>query len=420
MKAIRFWGTLFLALVLTACSTPASGASPVSQVELVQPAQDAVISEELSQTSLEAEASADSYSEPETVTLPAAAEAPKPTAVPTQAAVENQAKANQAAPSALELNPLTGQPCDDPSLLNLPPALVSVSNFPVTSRPQAGLSFAPYVFEMYIGEGMTRFLALFYCTFPSENVSGDNTIGPIRSGRLPYESLRKLYNGFLVMASASGEVSAQLGGSTNVFGSDAGNINSALIDVGKLKGLAQKRAGSAVPNLSGNLFEAVSPQGGASADKLWVFYNFLNQVMWTYDLAGGVYLRAQDTADGTGKFIQSTDRLTGEPLAFENVIVLMAEHEVLNSEGTLIDVNLLYSGNKAFLFRDGQMYPIRWTTVGGEYEKTTGKLRPIRFVDAAGNPVALKPGRVWVEFVHLTTTLSEVEAGLWKARFYAP
>jgi hypothetical protein len=100
--------------------------------------------------------------------------------------------------------------------------------------------------------------------------------------------------------------------------------------------------------------------------------------------------------------------------------VLVAEHEVLNSEGTLIDVNLLFSANKATLFRDGQMLPMRWTTVGEEYEKTTGKLRPMRFVDAEGHPVALKPGRVWVEFVHLTTTLVEAEPGMWKARFYAP
>jgi hypothetical protein len=170
--------------------------------------------------------------------------------------------------SPVGINPLTGLPCDDPALLGLPPALVSVSNFPVTARPQAGLSFSPYVFEMYIGEGMTRFLAMFYCSFPSENVSGDNTIGPIRSGRLPYESLRKLYNGFLIMASASGDVSTHLNGSTNIFGTEADNINSALIDVSKLKGLAQRQAGSTAPNLTGNLL-ICCPQ--AERHPAWVF-----------------------------------------------------------------------------------------------------------------------------------------------------
>jgi len=67
-------------------------------------------------------------------------------------------------------NPLTGLPVADPSLLQLPALLVSISHFPVTARPQAGLSFAPYVFEIYITEGATRFLTAFYGEFPAPEV----------------------------------------------------------------------------------------------------------------------------------------------------------------------------------------------------------------------------------------------------------
>lgn len=67
-------------------------------------------------------------------------------------------------------NPLTGQPVDDLSALDLPALLISVSNFPVTARPQAGLSFADYVFEIYITEGGTRFLSTFYGDFPQAEV----------------------------------------------------------------------------------------------------------------------------------------------------------------------------------------------------------------------------------------------------------
>ena len=55
----------------------------------------------------------------------------------------------------------------DPSLLDLPALLISISTFPVTARPQAGLSFAPYVFEIYITEGTTRYLTTFYGEFPA-------------------------------------------------------------------------------------------------------------------------------------------------------------------------------------------------------------------------------------------------------------
>ena len=44
------------------------------------------------------------------------------------------------------INPLTGEPVIDPTLLQVPALLVSVSNFPVTARPQSGLSFAPLCF----------------------------------------------------------------------------------------------------------------------------------------------------------------------------------------------------------------------------------------------------------------------------------
>jgi hypothetical protein len=94
------------------------------------------------------------------------------------------------------INPLTGLPVANPDNLLLPPALVSISNFPVSARPQAGLSFSPVVFEMYTGEGMSRFLAVFYGDYPQEAVDNENAsktltagIGPIRSGRLPYEAL---------------------------------------------------------------------------------------------------------------------------------------------------------------------------------------------------------------------------------------
>ncbi len=68
------------------------------------------------------------------------------------------------------INPLTGLPVADPSLLNIPALLVSISHFPATARPQAGLSFAPYVFEIYITEGATRFLTTFYGEFPAPEV----------------------------------------------------------------------------------------------------------------------------------------------------------------------------------------------------------------------------------------------------------
>jgi hypothetical protein len=72
-------------------------------------------------------------------------------------------------------NPLSGQPVENPSLLRIPAMLLSISHFPPVARPQAGLSFAPWVFEFYITEGATRFLGVFHGKFPEPEipVSGD-------------------------------------------------------------------------------------------------------------------------------------------------------------------------------------------------------------------------------------------------------
>jgi len=314
--------------------------------------------------------------------------------------------------SSSSINPLTGLPVDDPENLLLPPALVSVTNFPTTARPQAGLSTSSIVFELSIGDGMTRYLAVFYGDYPRSSIqtkSGDMqesltegmqepVIGPIRSGRLPYDYVRQLFNGFIVMASAYSKVADQLSDYVNVVGDDQSDINSAMITVGDIEKIAkesEKKIGEGA--LSGMVFEKDVPEGGKNAPSLWIFYAYKNQVFWRYNEDDGSYHRWQDDADGS-TFIEQTDRLNGDPLTYENVVVLFADHTVENTY--LIDIDLLYVlRGKAQLFRDGQVYDIYWTTKSEEYEKATGKLRPIRFIDAEGNPFPLKPGQTWIELM---------------------
>jgi len=311
------------------------------------------------------------------------------------------------------VNPLTGLPEENPDNLFLPPAMVSISTFPPSARPQSGLSFSPWVFELFIGEGMSRYLALFYGSYPEAAVKdkddvfsatptpeiGDPSIGPIRSGRLPYESVRKLYNGFLVMASAYSKVAEKLNDFTNIFGSDSSGAGSS-IKVADLQAIAEKYRGKikiTAEGLSGMRFDPQPPTGGKSATQVWYPYALLNQIVWQYDPALGAYTRWQDDADGK-TFIQATDRLNGNVLSYENIVILYAEHH--RYAETLLDVDLMYvNKGKAVLFRDGQKYDLFWTTRSDEYEKKTGMVRPIRFVDANGDPFPFKPGQTWV---HLT------------------
>ena len=343
------------------------------------------------------------------------------------------------------VNPLNGLPVQNPENLKNPPQLVSITNFPPTARPLAGLSYCPIVFEMWIGDGMTRFLGIFYGDFPQETADmypADQTqttiqeasVGPIRSGRVPFEYVRKLFSGYLVMASAAKAVSDQLSDYSNIYGTDLSDPNSAMMKVTDLEALSkssQKVLGDAA--LSGMYFDTAIPEGGKTAQSIWLYYSYLNQIFWRYDETNGVFRRWQDNADATN-FIESTDRLTGEPLGASNVIILFADHEV--EEHGIVDISLLYiKRGKALLFRDGQKYDIYWTTASEEYEKTTGKLRPIRFIDAEGNPYPLKPGQTWIEIVpyftpYWETVDSEIYnrlvygdspgSGYWAVRVHAP
>ncbi len=320
--------------------------------------------------------------------------APSATALPTQTLVPSATPLpGQVGPDSYPagVNPLTGLPAVQPELLDLPPALISVSDFPVTARPQAGLSKAPIVYEAYFGDGMTRFLAVEYGDLTNVG-SQPLKVGPIRSGRLPWEPLRAALGGFLLIAQGDESVLAELKNFTNVF-SGINDVNSVFADASKIEQTAkQYQPIVGKPNLKGLAFTPNPPDGGKSGQMLWIPYAFLNQVIWRYDAANGVYNRWQDNYDGIN-FIKMTDRLDNKPLAFDNVVVLFAYHTLLKAEKTAITLANVPQ-MPALLFRDGKMYEIFWTT-----SYVDGKVTPMRFVDAQGNVVPLKPGNTWVQVV---------------------
>src|SRR3990170_6403913 len=82
------------------------------------------------------------------------------------------------------------------------------------------------------------------------------------------------------------------------------------------------------------------PGGGDSAEFLRVIYNTFNQVGWEYDVTQGAYLRSQDKADGSDTLYPTLENLTGEQLAFENVLVLFANHHFVKP--TIIEINLVF------------------------------------------------------------------------------
>ena len=304
-------------------------------------------------------------------------------------------------PTAEVLNPLTGLPATDPSLLAYSPALVSVSNFPVSIRPQSGLSLAPHVYEMTIGMGETRFLAVFYGNYGPDTAQNVR-LGSVRSGRLPFEQLRNLYDGFIIMAGAAPEVFTQL---------HATNFRDKL-DFQTIRDLAEDRtARKGQPEFVPMSFDPAIQSGGVQGESLEIHWNYYNRVRWTYDPETGRYMREQDQSDGTGKFYPTVDKLNGEQLGFENLVVMAAEHNYIGKY--MIEMNLLYVIREpAIFFRDGQAYEVNWTSLA--------PLGPIRFTYPDGTPFPYKPGRTFYEIIDSIQEIDQQEDGSWFLRFVNP
>ncbi|MEJ2149382.1 MAG: DUF3048 C-terminal domain-containing protein [Chloroflexota bacterium] len=111
-------------------------------------------------------------------------------------------------------------------------------------------------------------------------------------------------------------------------------------------------------------------------------------VSWQYDPISGRYLRWTDG-------IPHNDALTGEQLAFENVVVVRVFHEEIDILPEMfygveksIEIRIWGTG-PATLLRDGEMFEGVW------YRLNDGDM--FTFTDFSGEPLYLKPGRTFFQ-----------------------
>jgi hypothetical protein len=306
-------------------------------------------------------------------------------------------------------------PPQAPQKLNRLPLIIKVSNYPASLRPQSGLSFADLVWEYDIGLGMTRFSALYYGRDAPQ-------VGPMRSGRLPDAQIVPLYGGVLAMVGADafvlGELRAALGERLVIYKPDlcpaicrrAPGVNGIFADSAALSEFVQDRGLEGEPEgLAGMAFSAAPPPGGQKVDRLWIYYSLYDQVGWDWDAAAGAFLRSQEVRlpDGGVALEPLVDRLTGQQLAFGNVVLLIAYHEELKP--ALIDIHLSHpQSGAAWVLRDGRIYRATYRVALPD--------APLRLFDLQGQPLALKPGSTWFMIVGHNSIMEEGEPAFWTLR----
>ena len=323
------------------------------------------------------------------------------------------------------INPLTGLPAADPELLERRPVMVKVSNFPREGRPHAGLSYADIVFDYFIGYGGNRFLALYYG-------SDAYKIGPLRSGRRVDAELVTMYNGLLAYGSADKDTDAVLVTALGEYalshleadcpafcGIDTHSATGVFANSGAISVLVNAMGwDNSKPDLPGMVFDDQPPADMQPADQVNILYNFYNRAEWRYDPASGKYLRWIEFIENENEenvimeMIPLTDRLTGEQLAFSNIIILFANYTELAPSAHTIDIWDNNNGLPAYLFRDGGMVSGEWASVNDS--------DPLQFTNADGSLMALKPGNTWIMITGLSSSFNQVQPGHWETFFFLP
>jgi len=314
------------------------------------------------------------------------------------------------------VDPLTGLQVADPALLNRRPMLIKVSNLPRDVRPQWGLSLADIVYEYYTEEGSTRFSALFY---------GNNAdmVGPIRSGRFIDAYLVRGYKAIFAFGSAyvaemdrflKSEFANRLvieGSSTPLKRYDPNGYDYLVVNTADLSAYATLKGINGRQNLDGMSFKLKSPAGGQPGKQVIVRYSGSIYNRWDYDPTTGKFLRFSDTLDDfdvqNEKYAQLTDRLTNQPIAFDNVVVLYVTYE-LYSPGIY---DILFSGSgDGYAFRDGQVYQVKWQRNDTDVVSLT---------NPDGTPFPFKPGTTWFEVVGTNSTVQQTDQG-WRFTHQMP
>jgi hypothetical protein len=169
-------------------------------------------------------------------------------------------------------------------------------------------------------------------------------------------------------------------------------------------------------NLDGMRFTTEPPADGAQAGVISIRYSADSYNRWEYDPETNRYTRFQDTALDTGggeKPEVLVDRTTDEPIAFDNVVVIIAPHSFSFKTDTSEIVEVALRGfGKAYLFRDGQVYEVSWGRA------TDGAVLSLFYPDGSRAP--FKPGNTWFQVIGQSSKVSQPEDGLYRFEFAIP
>lgn len=277
-----------------------------------------------------------------------------------------------------------GEGADD--ALERPVVAVKVDNAPA-ARPQAGLEDAEIVLVEPVEGGLTRFVALYHAEQPER-------VGPVRSAREADADLLPAFAPVFAHSGAAPPVLRQLQ-HTGMLVREEGQPSDAWArDTSRRAPHNLFAIPAELPSgLTGVeparrpwlIAESGPAQRGEGTDRVALRYSAAAEVSWAWDGDLSAWARSQDGEPHVAE--------SGAAITAANVVV--AEVDVADGDRTdaagnpVVDLAAEGEG-PAFVLVDGHAIEARWRRdAGGQFS----------WVTPEGEPIALVPGRTWVELV---------------------
>jgi hypothetical protein len=281
----------------------------------------------------------------------------------------------------------------DPSINQKPVTGVMIENS-IQARPQSGLGQAGVVFEAIAEGGITRFLALFQDTSPTD-------VGPIRSAR-PY---------YAQWALGFDAGYAHVGGSPEAL---------ANIKAWGVKDLDQFHAGGSYHRISSrpaphNVYTSIDVLNQLEASRGYTSSTFTGFARKkeapskqptaksiNFSISGPIYSVHYDYNPTSNNYLRSEggsahiDAGTNTQISPKVVIALVIPYS-LESDGYHSSYAAIGSG-PAYVFQDG-------TVTIGQWSKPDNTSQII-FTDGSGQPLGLNPGQTWLTAVSAATKVT--------------
>lgn len=276
--------------------------------------------------------------------------------------------------------PLTGLLDPTGQSLTRPALSVKVENTEA-ARPQAGINVADVVYEEVVEGNITRFVAVFNSTVP-------DVIGPVRSVRAEDPDIVWPIGGIFAY-SGGAQVNVDSINAAPVHAVDESAAGDAMVRNERnqpprdaphnLYGLGPALFGlGGQPVPTKPLFQylangapVVAPQSVISAH---VGFEAGYDPTWTWDGSTGTWMRA---IGGVPQTVTG-----GTQIAPTNVVVQFTQYTGEAEAQTVGEGDV-------WVFTDGTVRTGKWVR--------PDKTQPAHYVDAAGAPILLRPGRTWVE-----------------------